>query len=83
MKMAAKYNFFVLEVLKAWIDPSRRHEPTIHHLGKGCIHGRRQDNQAAFQDEIGAVPSALLESGMEILPRMELHVKQIGRPLAC
>jgi len=37
MKMAAKYNFFVLEVLKAWIDPSRRHEPTIHHLGRGAF----------------------------------------------
>jgi len=37
MKMAAKYNFFVLEVLKAWIDPPRRHDPTIHHLGKGAF----------------------------------------------
>jgi flavin reductase (DIM6/NTAB) family NADH-FMN oxidoreductase RutF len=37
MKMATKYNLFILEVLKAWIDPSRKHTPTIHHLGKGSF----------------------------------------------
>ena len=34
-RMAAKYCFFVLEVIKAWIDPSVKHPRTIHHLGKG------------------------------------------------
>ena len=34
-KMAGKYNFFILEVLKAWIDPSRKRPRTIHHPGKG------------------------------------------------
>jgi flavin reductase (DIM6/NTAB) family NADH-FMN oxidoreductase RutF len=33
-RMAAKYNFFILEVLKAWIDPSKKRPRTIHHLGK-------------------------------------------------
>ena len=33
--MAARYNLFILEVLKAWIDPSRKHPRTIHHLGRG------------------------------------------------
>lgn len=33
--MAKRYNFFVLEVLKAWIDPARKHPRTLHHLGKG------------------------------------------------
>ena len=33
--MVAKYNLFILEVLKAWIDPSRKQPRTIHHLGKG------------------------------------------------
>jgi flavin reductase (DIM6/NTAB) family NADH-FMN oxidoreductase RutF len=37
MRMAARYNFFVLEVLKAWIDHSRKHPRTIHHLGKGAF----------------------------------------------
>jgi flavin reductase (DIM6/NTAB) family NADH-FMN oxidoreductase RutF len=32
--MAAKYNFFILEIIKAWIE--RR------------VHGGRQDDQAAF-----------------------------------
>jgi len=36
-KMVAKYNFFVLEVLKAWIDPSKKRPQTIHHLGKGAF----------------------------------------------
>jgi flavin reductase (DIM6/NTAB) family NADH-FMN oxidoreductase RutF len=36
-KMVAKYNFFVLEVLQAWIDPSQKNPRTIHHLGKGVF----------------------------------------------
>ncbi len=36
-KMVAKYNFFVLEVLKAWIDPARKDPRTIHHRGKGAF----------------------------------------------
>ena len=34
-RMAKRYNFFVLEVLKAWIDPARKNPRTLHHLGKG------------------------------------------------
>jgi flavin reductase (DIM6/NTAB) family NADH-FMN oxidoreductase RutF len=30
-----KYNLFVLEVLKAWIDPAQKNPQTIHHLGFG------------------------------------------------
>jgi len=33
--MAQRYNFFVLEVLKAWIDPARKRPRTLHHLGQG------------------------------------------------
>jgi flavin reductase (DIM6/NTAB) family NADH-FMN oxidoreductase RutF len=33
--MVAKYNFFVLEVLKAWIDPSKKQPKTLHHRGRG------------------------------------------------
>jgi flavin reductase (DIM6/NTAB) family NADH-FMN oxidoreductase RutF len=33
--MVNKYNFFVLEVLRAWINPSVKKPQTIHHLGKG------------------------------------------------
>jgi len=36
-RMVAKYNFFVLEVLKAWIDPARKRPRTIHHLGRGVF----------------------------------------------
>jgi len=36
-RMAAKYCFFILEVLKAWIDPAGKRPRTIHHLGKGAF----------------------------------------------
>lgn len=36
-KMVAKYNFFVLEVIKAWVDPLQKNPQTIHHLGKGAF----------------------------------------------
>jgi len=35
--MVSRYSLFVLEVLKAWIDPSEKHPRTIHHLGKGTF----------------------------------------------
>ena len=34
-KMAKRYNFFVLEVIKAWIDPTRKNPRTLHHQGRG------------------------------------------------
>lgn len=34
-RMAKRYNFFILEVLKAWIDPARKRPRTLHHLGRG------------------------------------------------
>jgi hypothetical protein len=37
MRMVDKYNFFVLEVLKAWVDPSRKDPRTIHHRGRGLF----------------------------------------------
>jgi len=37
MKMASKYNIFILEVLKAWIAPSKKRPLTIHHCGNGVF----------------------------------------------
>jgi len=34
-RMVTKYCFFVLEVVKAWIDPAVKNPRTIHHLGNG------------------------------------------------
>ncbi len=34
-RMVRRYGLFVLEVLKAWIDPARKRPRTIHHLGRG------------------------------------------------
>jgi len=36
-KMVATYCFFVLEVVKAWIDPRMKAPRTIHHLGSGAF----------------------------------------------
>ena len=35
VRMVRRYNFFVLEILKAWIDPACKQPRTLHHLGKG------------------------------------------------
>ncbi len=32
-----KYCLFVLEAVKAWIDPARKHPRTIHHQGRGVF----------------------------------------------
>ncbi len=36
-RLAEKYCFFILEVLKAWIDPAKKRPRTIHHLGRGVF----------------------------------------------
>jgi flavin reductase (DIM6/NTAB) family NADH-FMN oxidoreductase RutF len=36
-RMTAKYCLFILEVIKAWIDPSVKRPRTIHHLGRGTF----------------------------------------------
>jgi flavin reductase (DIM6/NTAB) family NADH-FMN oxidoreductase RutF len=35
--MMNKYNFFVLEVVKAWIDPAKKNPQTLHHKGNGVF----------------------------------------------
>jgi flavin reductase (DIM6/NTAB) family NADH-FMN oxidoreductase RutF len=36
-RMVSRYNLFVLEVLKAWIDPSCKAPRTLHHRGRGVF----------------------------------------------
>ena len=36
-KLVSKYCFFILEVLKAWVDTSRKDPRTMHHLGRGAF----------------------------------------------
>lgn len=36
-RMVNKYNFFVLEVVKAWFDPSVKNPRTLHHHGRGVF----------------------------------------------
>jgi flavin reductase (DIM6/NTAB) family NADH-FMN oxidoreductase RutF len=37
MKLADKYNLFVMEVVQAWITPGIKHPRTLHHRGKGVF----------------------------------------------
>ncbi len=37
-RLVNKYNLFVLEVLKAWIDPAQKNPKTIHHHGYNPKH---------------------------------------------
>jgi len=41
--LVSKYNFFVVKVVKAWIDPKEKDPKTLHHRGKGIftIDGKR------------------------------------------
>ena len=32
-KMAAKYNLFILQVVKAWVNPAVKNPKTLHHVG--------------------------------------------------
>ena len=36
-RLAEEYNFFVLEVVAAWIDPARKSPRTLHHRGRGVF----------------------------------------------
>ena len=36
-RMVNRYNFFVLEVVKAWVDSAMKNPRTLHHQGKGVF----------------------------------------------
>jgi len=36
-RMVNKYNFFVFEVVKAWINPAIKNPRTLHHMGNGVF----------------------------------------------
>lgn len=37
MHMACKYNLFILEVVHAWINPTKKRQRMIHHAGHGVF----------------------------------------------
>lgn len=37
MKMATKYNLFILECLHSWVTPSKKRALTLHHQGNGVF----------------------------------------------
>ena len=36
-RLVNRYNFFVLEVQKAWLDPACKDPRTLHHRGRGSF----------------------------------------------
>jgi flavin reductase (DIM6/NTAB) family NADH-FMN oxidoreductase RutF len=36
-RLVNRYNFFVLEVKKAWVDPACKVPRTLHHRGRGVF----------------------------------------------
>ena len=36
-RLVNRYSFFVLEVIKAWIDPAIKVPRTLHHRGRGVF----------------------------------------------
>ena len=42
-RLVRRYNLFILEVVKAWIDPAQKNPRTIHHHGYGTfvVDGRK------------------------------------------
>lgn len=34
LRLVKRYSFFVLEAVKAWADPTRKHPHTLHHRGR-------------------------------------------------
>jgi flavin reductase (DIM6/NTAB) family NADH-FMN oxidoreductase RutF len=50
MKLVTKYNFFILEVVQAWIAPTQKKPRTIHHQGEGefMLPGRITKLRALF-----------------------------------
>lgn len=36
-RLMRRYDFFVLEVVQAWLDPRRRDARTLHHRGRGAF----------------------------------------------
>jgi len=47
-KLSPHTTFFILEVVKAWIDPRRKRPGTIHHQGEGVLWVPGRTLQAAF-----------------------------------
>ncbi len=36
-RLITRYNLFILEVLKAWVDPTQKNPKTLHHRGYGTF----------------------------------------------
>jgi flavin reductase (DIM6/NTAB) family NADH-FMN oxidoreductase RutF len=36
-RLVDKYNLFILEVVKAWVDPKRKNAKTMYHRGNGTF----------------------------------------------
>jgi len=54
-QLVNKFNLFILEVLKAWMDPAQKHPKTIHHHGYGKVRCGWRDDQAEVEETVGVL----------------------------
>jgi len=55
-KLVTKYNFFILEVVQAWIDPAPKHPRTIHHLKHAPTDWRANEQLCSRNQKPDATP---------------------------
>jgi hypothetical protein len=78
--MVAKYNFFILEVQKAWIAPSTKAPADNSPSGKREVHGCWQDDQVAFENEMTSVVRNEMGDARSIrLRNSSSTLKQVAR----
>lgn len=66
--MSNKYNFFVLEVLKAWINyPIEKDPQTIHHKGEGVFMVAGKTVRFPSKDEISPNPKIVICTNRKLL----------------
>jgi flavin reductase (DIM6/NTAB) family NADH-FMN oxidoreductase RutF len=49
-----RYNLFILEAVKAWVDPKQKKPKTIHHQGYGTFVADGPDDKAQIEDALKA-----------------------------
>ncbi|MFO7558266.1 MAG: flavin reductase family protein [Desulfobacterales bacterium] len=71
--MVSKYCLFVLEVVKAWIDPAVKNPRTLHHLGRGNF---------MVAGEKVKLTSKMKNSGRPLMHEMPMKKKNKDNPIS-
>ena len=52
-RLVDAYGLFILEVLKAWVDPKQKNPKTIHHRGYGKFAVDGKDDAVEVENALG------------------------------